>query len=121
MWVKETTPSKIKYMQGKLHPYDFVRDYIRHKGKEVRMKELFAEYFQTTNQVMPTNPKEKQRKYNIFSSYFATARIKKHGFIRKLYKLEGIGQEVYINVDSAIKLQTGKVEQAPHNVIKEIV
>jgi len=120
VWTKEIGPSKIAYRKGKLHPHDFAMDYIRRKGNEVTMKELYRAYCDATNQKVPTNKPDKFKHYQAFGGYFATSRIK-NKFVRKLYKIDGIGRELYLNVDSAIKLQTDKTEQAPMNVIKEMV
>lgn len=121
VWVKESAPTKIAYRHGKLHPHDFARDYIRRAGKEVPMKELYREYCRVTNQNIPTNPKIKNRHYSGFSGYFSTARIKKAGFTRKLYQIEGVGKETYVNVDSAIRIQSEKTEQFPNNVVREVI
>jgi len=120
VWTKEMGTSSITYKHGKLKPQFFATDYIRRKGNEVTMKELFSEYYKTIGQALPANSKERIKKYQQFSGHFATARIKGK-FVRKLYRLEGVGRELYINVDSAIKLQTSKVEQNPDMIIKEIV
>ena len=115
----EKSPNGIRYQMTELHPRDFVREYIRKKGCEVSMQEVFNEFNKASNKSFISN-KLRQKAYINFCSYFATKLLAKYGFTKKLYTLEGIGRQVYLNLDSAIKLQTEKTIQNPTETIEQI-
>lgn len=121
VWVRENKEESISFHKETLHPHDLARKMIREKGDEVRLRDLYTAYCKSANVSIPKGRKEKTKHYINFSSYFSKIRCARAGFVKKLYKLEGVGREVYINVDSALKLQTEKMVQNPRMETREII
>ncbi len=116
---KTKTYEKLQFQQ--CNQRDFALSYIRHAGKEVSCKELFREFNTKIGRKQPAKGSKEHR--NSYQSFYMSLKSKlgrKMGLVGKLFKIQGLGREVYFTVDSAIKLQTEKSVQNPNVSITEI-
>lgn len=88
---------------------DFCVSYIRQKGKEVSLNELFEAYHKAIGtKFLSSVHRTKIKNYFgiTLNSHVKSAKNKR--LKKSVFKLDGLGREVYYNVLSAVQLQTEK-------------
>ena len=112
------SPGVEKYKVETPNPRDFAISYIRSKGAETGINELFDQYNKTIGRMIRTSG-ERRKFRNRFFQMLAGKVAKKMGITHKVYRLEGM-KEAYFNLDSAIKLQKEQPVQNPNVTITDV-
>ena len=111
-------PGVEKYKLQTPDPRDFAVSYIRKKGAETGVNELFDQYNKTIGRTLRTSG-ERRKFRNRFFQMLVGKIGKKMGITHKVYRLEGL-KEAYFNLDSAIKLQKEQPVQNPDVMVTEV-